>query len=217
MQAILNYLLPLTTSYLMGQYDQEVSKEDERRSVNSDTTTQNTSTQVLEQPSTTMGQEIPIQEQAPEQNQNQQNEQQQAPEHVEEGGHWTQDKNEFGQVIYHDSEAAAETRQAILEPLNKWEEYRIHQHEGEGYVVEMQGERTVANFIELVKLVEAAYPDRSTNDIIGSIRGTFSNNGKFRDMMDKEVLAPPIEPVEGILTQEDINYYWRFRTKCCVD
>ena len=54
-------------------------------------------------------------------------------------------------------------------------------------------------------MVEAAYPDRSTNDIIGSIRGTFSNNGNFRDMMDKEVLAPPIEPVEGILTQEDID------------
>ncbi|MGH1339778.1 MAG: hypothetical protein ACRBFS_26905 [Aureispira sp.] len=185
----------------MGQYDKEVPQEESYRSVNSDTTTvPRTSTPTLEQPPTQLGQEVPVQVQ-----QQQQDQQQQEPEHVKEGGDWTQDKNEFGQVIYHDSEAAAQTRQGVLEPLNKWENYRIHQHEGDGYVVEMQGERTVANFIELVKLVEAAYPDRSTNDIIGSIRGTFSNNNNFREMMDKQNLAPPIEPVEGILTQEDID------------
>lgn len=177
----------------MGDYDKRLAKEEEPRSINSDTTT--TSTQQVDDV-TRVGQELPGQQE--------QDQQQQAPEHVEEGGEWTLDKNEFGQVIYHSTEGEAQTRQEILEPLNKWEDYRIHSHE-QGYVVEMKGRRTVANFIELVKLVEAAYPDRSTNDILASLRTRFANSGNFNDMMDKTEAGEPIEPVDGILTQEDID------------
>lgn len=189
----------------MGQPDRELLQQEERRSVNADATMSNqqpAQLQTVEQPANApLGQEEVGQQQQGEQ---EQIPQLQAPEHVEEGGDWSKDKNEFNQVIFHDTEAAAQTRQEILEPLNKWEDYRIHQHE-EGYVVEMRGKRTIANFVELVKLLEAAYPDRDTNAILASLRTRFANSGNFNDMMDKTEGGEPIAPVDGILTQEDID------------
>lgn len=124
---------------------------------------------------------------------------------------WESDQDETsGENRTYDSREEAEARMEELQELHEWENYDIRETE-EGnnttFHVVMQGQRTVHNFIDLVRKVETAYPDLSTDEVIDGIRALAPgyNTNRWRLMLGKSEQATAITPVEGLLTQEDID------------
>jgi len=113
-----------------------------------------------------------------------------------------------GETIEYESLEDVEDRLSVLRQMNIWEELRINQRtEGSKtfFFVETRGQRTVQNFIDLVKKIEIAYPNWTTNDVLGALRGQMSSNDhNFRRIMGKDSLAEEIEIIEGFLTREDL-------------
>lgn len=89
---------------------------------------------------------------------------------------WVADSNELvenGQLITYSSYQDAMIRVKVLERINLFEDFRISMMQNgadANYFVEMRGVRTVRNLIDKIKQLEAAYPNFSTDDILGALR-----------------------------------------------
>jgi hypothetical protein len=130
---------------------------------------------------------------------------------------WVEDKNEkTGAAITYDNKGDADTRLTYLKSLGEWENLEVKSRTTgtkTEYYVTMQGKRTLNNFIKLVKKVEAAYPGKSTDEIIDGLRALAPgyNTARWQSMLGKKALAVAIKPVKDpitgieILTQEDID------------
>jgi hypothetical protein len=130
---------------------------------------------------------------------------------LQDGGGWIIDNRELvgdGEIIEYESLEDVEDRLSVLRQMNIWEELRVNQRtEGNKtfFFVETRGQRTVQNFIDLVRKIEIAYPNWTTNDVLGALRGQMSsNNDNFRRIMGKDSLAEEIEIIESFLTREDL-------------
>lgn len=75
------------------------------------------------------------------------------------------------------------------------------------FYVALRGKRTVNNFIALVRKVEAAYPNLNTDQVVDGIRALAPgyNTDRWQLMLGKDERAEAITPVEGLLTQADID------------
>lgn len=112
--------------------------------------------------------------------------------------------------LQYDSKADAQARAAYLESTGEWEEVKLGSEilgKKQKHFVLMRGRRTIDNFIKLIKKVEAAYPDKSTDEIIDGLRGSSKayNDSRWKDMLGKSQTAKGLAPVKGKLSQEDLN------------
>jgi hypothetical protein len=121
---------------------------------------------------------------------------------------WTSDKNATtGLPIEYPNVADANARMEQLRKLGEWEEFQVVPGATKGsHVVQMKGKRTINNFIKLIKKVEAAYPTKSTDEIIDLLRSLAPgyNTDRFRILLGKKQRAPQLKPVKDILTDADI-------------
>ena len=126
---------------------------------------------------------------------------------TEKENQWVADKAErTGSLLVYGTKAEAEERMKYLRTLGQWENFKVAADKQGKFHVEMQGKRTVSNFILLVKKAEAAYPLLGMAEIMDRLRALAPgyNTDRFRVLLGKQKMAEPLKPVKDKLSTEDI-------------